>query len=64
MVLITVNDILTFLDISIEPKNTAVSPNFLVWEFCGKAQFPHSFVWFTRNYAKTAPFHKIATPGN
>ena len=24
-------------------KNTVVSPDFLVWKFCGKAQFPHSF---------------------
>ena len=24
-------------------KNTIISPNFLVWEFCGKTQFPHSF---------------------
>ena len=24
-------------------KNTAISPNFLVWKFCGNAQFPHSF---------------------
>ena len=24
-------------------KNTVISPNFLVWKFCGKAQFPHSF---------------------
>ena len=23
-------------------KNTAISPNFLVWKFCGKEQFPHS----------------------
>ena len=23
-------------------KNTVISPNFLVWKFCGKAQFPHS----------------------
>ena len=22
-------------------KNIVVSPNFLVWKFCGKAQFPH-----------------------
>ena len=29
-------------------KNTAISPNFLVWKFCGKAQF-----WFTKNYAET-----------
>ena len=25
-------------------KNTVISPNFLVWKFCGKAQFPHSFM--------------------
>ena len=24
-------------------KNTVVSPDFLVWKFCGKAKFPHSF---------------------
>ena len=24
-------------------KNIVISPNFLVWKFCGKAQFPHSF---------------------
>ena len=24
-------------------KNTVISPNFLVWEFCGKVQFLHSF---------------------
>ena len=24
-------------------QNTVVSPNFLVWKFCRKAQFPHSF---------------------
>ena len=24
-------------------KNTIISPNFLVWKFCGKAQFPHCF---------------------
>ena len=23
-------------------KNTIILPNFLVWKFCGKAQFPHS----------------------
>ena len=22
-------------------KNAVISPNFLVWKFCGKAQFPH-----------------------
>ena len=64
MVLITANDIFIFRDISVEPKNTAISSNILVWEFRGKAQFPHSFVRFARNYAETAPFHKIATPWN
>ena len=24
-------------------KNTVISPNFLVWKFCEKAQFPQSF---------------------
>ena len=24
-------------------KNTVISPDFLVWKFCGKAQFPHIF---------------------
>ena len=24
-------------------KNTVISPDFLVWKFCGKAQFPYSF---------------------
>ena len=24
-------------------KNTLISPNFLVWKFCVKKQFPHSF---------------------
>ena len=27
-------------------KNTLISSNFLVWTFCGKAQFPHSFARF------------------
>ena len=24
-------------------QNAVISPNFLVWDFCGKTQFPHSF---------------------
>ena len=64
MVLITANDIFIFQEISVEPKNTAISLNFLVWKSCGKAQFPYSFLRFARNYAETAPFHKIATPWN
>ena len=40
------------------------SPNFLVWIFCGKAQFLHSFGQIARNYAETVPFHKISKPGN
>ena len=39
-------------------KNTVISPNFLVWKFCGKPQFSHKFEWYARNYAETAPFHK------
>ena len=45
-------------------KNAVISPNFLVWKFCGKAQFLHSFGRFARNYAETVPFHKISTPEN
>ena len=45
-------------------KNTIISTNFLVWKFCGKAQFRHSFGLIAGNYAKTVPFHKIWTPGN
>ena len=43
---------------------TMISPNFLVWKFCGKAEFPYSFGRFARNYAETMPFRKISTPGN
>ena len=45
-------------------ENTVISPNFLVWKFCGKAQFPHSFGRIARNYAETVPFHKIFKPEN
>ena len=45
-------------------KNIAISPNFLVWKFCGKEQVPHSFGRIVQNYAETVPFHKISTPGN
>ena len=46
----------------LKPKNpwlqgvnwTEILPNFLVWEFCGKAQFPHSFGQIPRNSAETA----------
>ena len=43
-------------------KNTVISPNFMVWKFFGKAQFPHSFGRIARNYAETVLFHKISTP--
>ena len=45
-------------------KYTIISPNLLVWEFCGKAQFPQSFWRFAQNFSETVPFHKISTPGN
>ena len=45
-------------------KNTVISTDFLVWKFCGKAQFPQSFGRFARNYAETVPFRKISTPEN
>ena len=49
---------------SVTSKNTVILPNFLVWKFCGKKQFPHSFGQIARNFAETVPFHKISTPGN
>ena len=33
-------------------KNNVILPNYLVWDFCGKAQFLHSFGWFVQNYAE------------
>ena len=54
---IRVNDLCT-------AKNTVIPPDFLVWKFCGKEQFPHSFGRFARNYAETVPLHKISIPGN
>ena len=44
----------------VSAKNTVISRNFLVWKFCGKAQFPHSFKRLARNYVETVPFHKIS----
>ena len=44
-------------------KNTVISPNFLVWKFCGKAQFLQNFGRIARNYVETVPFHKIFIPG-
>ena len=38
--------------VSITAKNTVTSPDFLVWKFCRKTQFPHSFGRFARNYAE------------
>ena len=51
-------------EFSYTAKNTVISSDFLVWKFCGKAQFPHSFGQIARNYVETVPFRKISTPGN
>ena len=45
-------------------KNAVISPNFLVWKFCGKAQFPLSFRRLAQNYVETMSVHKISTTGN
>ena len=50
--------------LTITAKNTVMSHDFLMWKFCGKAQFPHSFGRIARNYAETMPCRKISTPGN
>ena len=44
-------------------KNSVISPKFLVWKLCGKAQFLHGFGQIVPNYADTVPFHKMSTPG-
>ena len=52
---------------NISPKHcvkTVISANFLVWKFCGKVQFLHSFGQIAQNYAETVPFHKISTSEN
>ena len=40
------NSMLTIWDTKSTASNTAknivISPDFLVWKFCGKAQFPHT----------------------
>ena len=51
-------------DLGRTAKNTVISPNFLVWKFCGKVQFPYSLGQFARNYAEIVTFRKISTPGN
>ena len=45
-------------------KSTATSSNFLVWEFCGKAQFPHSFgriAQICSNFQQNFPTRKLGT---
>ena len=49
---------------SFTAKNTVISSDYLVWTFCGKAQFPHSFRQIARKYAENVPFCKTSTPGN
>ena len=35
-----------------------------MWKFCGKVQFPQSFVQLAGFSTKTAPLHKISSSGN
>ena len=50
--------------IYVAAKNSVISPNYLVWKFCGKAQFPHSVGQIAQNYAESVSFYKISIPGN
>ena len=51
---------LSFLEIvTVTTKNTVISPNFQVWKFYGKAQFPQSL-----GRIATVRFNKISTSGN
>ena len=45
-------------------QNIVISPNSLVWKFCGKEQCPHNFGRNARNSAETVPFPKISAPEN
>ena len=38
--------------------------NLLVCNFCGKAQFSHTFGRIAQIYVESEPFHKISAPGN
>ena len=58
------NPVTSNVAIAYTAKNTVISTNFLVWKFCGKAQFPHSFGRISLKYAEIVPFHKYSTPGN
>ena len=40
-------------------KNTVISPNFLVWKFCGKAHFPYSFGQFARKLDEITVFSAV-----
>ena len=37
-------------------KKNVILPNFLVWKFCGKVQFPHIFRQIAQNYANYCTF--------
>ena len=41
-------------------KNTVISPDFLVWKVCGKAQFPHSFGRFALLIDRILSFLEVA----
>ena len=61
--------VLNFLGLNVRiidgsAENTVISSNFLVWKFCGKAQFPPSCWQIARNYVEMVHFRKISTPGN
>ena len=58
------NDLLFKFVANVTGNNAVISPNFLVWKFCGNAQFPGSLGRFARNYTEAVSFYKISTPGN
>ena len=54
---LTLNEDATVLLVLIaSAKNTVISPNFLMWKFCGRAQFPHSFGQFVFKEKKNVVF--------
>ena len=56
--LITQVIVMKSITLILTEQNAIISPNFLVWKYCGKAQFPYSFGRIARNYAEAVPFRK------
>ena len=48
-----------FNTLTADSVNAVISPNFLVWKFCGKTQFPQSFGPFIRKLGEITGFQEV-----